>query len=69
MKKIITITILIITIIFIILYFNYDLEIESIRQLNFNNETNELTIEIIKKITYLIKSINVFCIMKITMYQ
>ena len=49
MKKIITITILIITIIFIILYFNYDLEIESIRQLNFNNETNELTIEIIKK--------------------
>lgn len=49
MKKIITITILIITIIFIILYFNYDLEIESIKQLNFNTETNELTLEIVKK--------------------
>lgn len=32
-----------------ILYFNYDLEIESIKKLNFNTENNELTVEVIKK--------------------
>lgn len=49
MKKIIIIISLIITIIFLLLYFNYNLEVDSINKLNFNTETNELTIEIVKK--------------------
>lgn len=40
---------LIILSIFGFLYFNYDLEIVSIKQLNFNTNTNEITIEVIKK--------------------
>lgn len=40
---------LIILSIFGFLYFNYDLEIVSIKQLNFNINTNEITIEVIKK--------------------
>lgn len=53
MKKkiiiIISIFVFIVLLILGVLYFNYDLEVTSIKKLNFNTETNELTIEIAKK--------------------
>lgn len=53
MKKlvvIVSISILIIVLSILgFLYFNYDLEVASIKQVDFNTETNEVTIEVIKK--------------------
>ena len=52
MKKIIIIGISVLFIILLtigILYFNYNLEVIQVKQLNFNTETNELTIEVTKK--------------------
>ena len=51
-KKIIALIIIFVFIVLLILgilYFNYTLEVTSIKVINFNNETNELTIEIAKK--------------------
>ena len=51
-KKIIVLIIIFVFIVLLILgilYFNYTLEVTSIKVINFNNETNELTIEIAKK--------------------
>lgn len=51
-KKIIVLIIIFVFIVLLILgilYFNYSLEVTSIKVINFNNETNELTIEIAKK--------------------
>ena len=52
MRKIIIIGISVLFIILLtigILYFNYNLEVIQVKQLNFNTETNELTIEVTKK--------------------
>lgn len=48
-KIIIIITLILFTSIFSILYFNYKLEIKEVKIIDFNNESNELTIEIVKK--------------------